>query len=165
MGRCTKNIHAQAIASQWFDSGMTQTEYARQNNLSIHSLKYWLYKKEKEKRCKEAGFFVDLKNIPGGNSIIMKYLNGVELQFPAGTPVQILAKISPQARRGSPDGYEVAGNFLSVRMKGCHSIGSEQTRQAEYAGKNGAGTSFRQVPWFSAGCRDNRAIGRSLPDC
>jgi hypothetical protein len=105
MGRCTKNIHAQAIASQWFDSGMTQAEYARQNNLSIHSLKYWLYKKEKEKTCKEAGAFVELKNIPGGNSIIMKYLNGVELQFPAGTPVQILSKISPQARRGSPDGY------------------------------------------------------------
>jgi hypothetical protein len=88
MGRCTKNIHAQAIASQWFDSGMTQAEYARQNNLSIHSLKYWLYKKEKEKRCKEAGFFVELKNIPGGNSIILKYPNGVELHFPAGTPVQ-----------------------------------------------------------------------------
>jgi len=88
MGRCTKNIHAQAIASQWFDFGMTQAEYARQNNLSIHSLKYWLYKKEKEMRCKEAGFFVELKNIPGGNNIILKYPNGVELHFPAGTPVQ-----------------------------------------------------------------------------
>jgi hypothetical protein len=30
MGRCTKNIHAQAIASQWFDSGMTQTDTINQ---------------------------------------------------------------------------------------------------------------------------------------
>jgi hypothetical protein len=88
MGRCTKNIQAQVFASQWSDSGMTQAKYARQNNLSVYALKYWLYKKEK--KGKEAGAFVELKHILRGDSIILKYSNGVELQLPAGTPVQTL---------------------------------------------------------------------------
>ncbi len=53
MGRCTKNIHAQAIASQWFDSGMTQAEYARQNNLSIHITKILALQVRKRRRAKK----------------------------------------------------------------------------------------------------------------
>jgi DNA-binding transcriptional regulator YiaG len=34
------------LVSQWQESGMTQVKFARENNVSVHTLKYWLYKKK-----------------------------------------------------------------------------------------------------------------------
>ncbi len=79
------------IVSGWQTSGMTQIEYAKVNNISIHTLRYWVYKRKKKTQHSEA--FVELKSIFKGNDILLRYPNGVELHFPAGISAQSLKSL------------------------------------------------------------------------
>jgi hypothetical protein len=83
MGKGCRNLQAEAIAALWSNSGITQVEFAKSNNISIHTLKYWLYKRNK----KEAGTgaFTELKSIFKENNILLRYPNGVELHIPPTT--------------------------------------------------------------------------------
>jgi hypothetical protein len=83
-----KNLEAESIIEQLSNSGMTQVEFARSNNITLHTLRYWLYKRRK--KSKESGSFIELKNIFNGNNILLRYPNGVELHVPAGTSLQTL---------------------------------------------------------------------------
>jgi hypothetical protein len=79
---------AASIVTQWQNSGMTQIEFAKSNNITIHTLRYWLYKRKK--KSAQNGSFIELKNIFKGNDILLRYPNGVELHVPASISVQAL---------------------------------------------------------------------------
>ena len=83
------NSQVEAIVASWYNSGMTQVEYAKSNNLSIHSLRYWLYKRKKSTQNNSAGF-VQLKDIFREQEIVLRYPNGVELSIPAQTSLTAL---------------------------------------------------------------------------
>jgi len=83
--------HIGDIVAGWHNSGMTQVEFAKLNNISIHTLRYWLYKGRKETQHHEA--FVELKNIFKENDILLRYPNGVELHVPAGISAQSLKSL------------------------------------------------------------------------
>jgi len=70
---------------------MTQAEYAKSNDISLNTLRYWLYKgRKKSSSSKETGF-IELKNVFRKNDgILLRYPNGVELQLPAQTSLQPL---------------------------------------------------------------------------
>jgi hypothetical protein len=78
----------QSIVAGWPDSGMTQVEYAKSNDITIHTLRYWLYNRKKKSVSSPA--FIELKNIFKGSGILLRYPNGVELQVPAGSSLQTL---------------------------------------------------------------------------
>ncbi len=76
------------IADMWRKSGMTQEEFARENNLSVHRLRYWLYKRKDASRVGET--FIELGMPSFGQGFVIRYPNGVELSAPALTPVPTL---------------------------------------------------------------------------
>ena len=67
---------------------MTQEEFARVNNLSVHRLRYWLYKRRDILQGGEA--FIELGMPSFGQGFLIRYPNGVELSAPALTPLPIL---------------------------------------------------------------------------
>jgi DNA-binding transcriptional MerR regulator len=81
-----KRAKMQTLASDWRESGMTQQCYARKNNISIHTLRYWLYKKGAIR--KSTGSFLQLKSYPVLQEYIIRYPNGVELRIPLGMPLE-----------------------------------------------------------------------------
>jgi hypothetical protein len=82
------SLKAESIVAGWHESGMTQTEYAKSNNITIHTFRYWLYKRKGKPMPGAA--FIELKSIFKGNGILLRYPNGVEIQVPAGTSLQAL---------------------------------------------------------------------------
>ena len=85
------SLKGESLVTDWQTSGMTQVEYAKENNISIHTLRYWVYKRKKKTQHPEA--FVELKNIFKGNDILLRYPNGVELHVPAGISAQSLKSL------------------------------------------------------------------------
>ncbi len=80
-----------SLAQQWRSSGMTQTDYARTNNIPIHTLRYWLYKHKDPVR--EEGSFLRLKDLSAVNEIVLRYPGGVELRLPAATPLSVIKQL------------------------------------------------------------------------
>ena len=85
------SLHGEAMIADWQSSGLPLVEYARIKNIKIHTLRYWLYKRNKKSQHSDA--FVELKNIYKGNDILLRYPNGVELHVPAGTSLQALKSL------------------------------------------------------------------------
>ena len=79
------------IALQWRTSGMTQIDYARTNNIPIHTLRYWLYKHKGS--VSEEGSFLRLKDLSTVNEIVLRYPGGVELRLPAATPLSVIKQL------------------------------------------------------------------------
>jgi len=75
------------LVRQWKDSGVTQAQYAAQNNLTLVKFRYWI-KKFKEPTNAETGFVQLNGFLP--QSIILRYPNGLELVLPTHTPVNVL---------------------------------------------------------------------------
>jgi hypothetical protein len=73
---------------------MTQEEFARVNNLSVHKLRYWLYKRKVSEQ--EEGSFIDLGLPLFREGFLIRYPNGIELSAPAQTPVSILKALIKQ---------------------------------------------------------------------
>jgi len=80
-----------ALANRWPESGMTQVRYAEVNNLSIHTLKYWLYKRKKS--GKSSGGFIRLKEFSLGEEFVIRYPHGVELKISANTPLPVIRSL------------------------------------------------------------------------
>jgi hypothetical protein len=78
----------ESLVTGWHTSGMTQTDYAKLNNVTIHTLRYWLYKRKN--KSAQTSAFVELKDIFKGHDILLRYPNGVELHIPAGTSLQAM---------------------------------------------------------------------------
>ena len=80
-----------SIAHKWRSSGLTQTDYACANNISIHTLRYWLYK-HKDIDSDE-GSFLQINDFPTANEIVIRYPGGVEMRLPAATPLSFIKQL------------------------------------------------------------------------
>ena len=77
-----------SLIERWRSSGKSQSEFARENNLPVHILRYWLYKRDRSPKSPDG--FVRL-NVPSvSHDIKLRYPNGVELHLPQGTPVSVV---------------------------------------------------------------------------
>jgi len=79
------------LVEQWRSSGMSQAEFARENNLTVHTLRYWLYKGDRPP--KNPNSFLRLSVPSVSQDIKLRYPNGVELHLPIGTPVSVLRSL------------------------------------------------------------------------
>lgn len=79
------------LANGWEESGMTQEQYASVHDLSIHTLRYWLYKR-KGTRVSE-GSFIELSDSYPAREYVIRYTSGVELKLPSNTPVTIIGSL------------------------------------------------------------------------
>ncbi len=70
---------------------MTQTDYASANRVSIHTLRYWLYKHKDT--VSEEGRFLRLTDLSSVNEIVLRYPGGVELRLPVGTPISVIKQL------------------------------------------------------------------------
>jgi len=75
-----------SLAERWPESGLTQARYAQANNLSVHTLKYWLYKR---KRAKTSSF-LQVSDLSFGTDFVIRYPHGVELKISSTTPTAII---------------------------------------------------------------------------
>ena len=80
-----------SLVSRWQESGMTQVKYAEANNLSVHTFKYWLYKKRKSKNL--SGGFVQINDYRLDQEFILYYPNGVELKISSNTPIPVIKSL------------------------------------------------------------------------
>jgi hypothetical protein len=80
-----------SLAQQWKSSGITQIDYARTNNIPIHTLRYWLYKHKGS--VSNEGSFLRLKDLSTVNEIVLRYPGGVELRLPASTPLSVIKQL------------------------------------------------------------------------
>ena len=76
------------MSEMWRKSGMTQEEFAKVNNFSVHKLRYWLYKHKGP--IEDGEPFIELGMPPFGQGFLIRYPNGVELLAPLLTPLPTL---------------------------------------------------------------------------
>jgi len=80
-----------SLAQHWKSSGMTQIDYAKSNNIPIHTLRYWLYKHKGS--VSEEGSFLRIKDLSTINEIVLRYPGGVELRLPSATPLSVIKQL------------------------------------------------------------------------
>lgn len=80
-----------SLAQQWRSSGMTQIDYASSNKISIHTLRYWLYKHKGS--VSDEGSFLRIKDFSTVNEIVLRYPGGVELRLPSATPLSVIKQL------------------------------------------------------------------------
>jgi len=79
------------LANRWPESGLTQIRYAQANNLSVHTLKYWLYKVKRPSNS--LGGFIQIKELSMGSKFVVRYPNGVELKISSNTPIAVIKSL------------------------------------------------------------------------
>jgi hypothetical protein len=87
MDKTDRKEQMRELVDQWQVSGQSQKDFATENNLNLHTFKYWLYKFRQDDRSPEG--FIRLDDIPA-QEISLRYPNGVELMVPTSTPVTVL---------------------------------------------------------------------------
>jgi hypothetical protein len=80
----------QDLVRQWKQSGMSQASFARKNELTLHSLRYWI-KKSCRPEMPDSGFIQICGSTPA--PICLHYPNGVELMLPSQTPAGFLLEL------------------------------------------------------------------------
>jgi len=65
--------------------------YAETNNLTIHTLRYWLYKRKRS--GKTSGGFIEIKEFSLGQKFVIRYPNGVELKISSNTSVLVIRSL------------------------------------------------------------------------
>jgi hypothetical protein len=80
-----------SLAKRWRVSGVVQEDFARENNITVHTLRYWLYKRKDFKQ--ETGAFLQLNGLAMGNEYLLRYPNGIEIKLPVQTPVSIIKSL------------------------------------------------------------------------
>jgi hypothetical protein len=78
------------LVNQWKVSGKTQAEFAREQQIGLHTFKYWLQKFRSKDDAQ--GSFIPLNRI-ALTDIRVRYPNGVELLVPAHTPTSTLCSL------------------------------------------------------------------------
>ncbi len=91
MNKEEKRASIQALADGWRLSGKSQKCYAREQNISIHKLKYWLYRKKKTSRC--TGGFIEIDEIGTAQGILIRYPHGVEIRLPMNITLEIIVRL------------------------------------------------------------------------
>jgi len=75
------------LVEQWQQSGLSQTEFARVQNIRCRKLQYWI-RKHGQNEIKETGF-IQLNGL-SASGISIRYPNGVEMLLPSHTPAGYL---------------------------------------------------------------------------
>jgi transposase-like protein len=89
MNREEKRREMEDLIEQWKESGKTQKDFAKEHDIRLSKLRYWIRKSREER---EPEGFLSF-SLPGENSIRLLYPNGIELQMPAGTPVSVIRSL------------------------------------------------------------------------
>ncbi|KOH45947.1 IS66 family insertion sequence element accessory protein TnpA [Sunxiuqinia dokdonensis] len=76
-----------ALVDRRQQSGLSQTAFAQEEGVNLHTLRYWISKRDKEDVG--SGGFIQLGAVTG-TSISLRYPNGVELLLPSTIPVATL---------------------------------------------------------------------------
>jgi len=79
----------ESLAKGWQESGMTQVQYAETNKVSVHTLKYWLYKRRMEKTTG----FIQISDLYLGQEFVIRYPQGVELKIASTTPITVIRSL------------------------------------------------------------------------
>lgn len=87
-----------ALVESWRESGMTQSEFSRQHNVTLSKFRYWVYKSKRQNRDSITSDFIQLSgngfSLSGANNEIrLHYPNGVSLSLPAGMPLSALKNL------------------------------------------------------------------------
>jgi hypothetical protein len=90
MTRQDKRAMMLTLVEQWQQSGMSQAEFARVQNLTLVKFRYWI-RRYKQQNDAVPGF-IQLNGFTGGD-ISIRYPNGVELGLPAQTPVGVIRSL------------------------------------------------------------------------
>lgn len=77
------------LVDQWQQSGMTQKEFAGQNNMSVVKLRYWV---SKFRQGDQDTSFIQLSGICHDN-VHIRYPNGVELSLPNQTSTLVIKSL------------------------------------------------------------------------
>lgn len=86
MNKEEKRRQMLSLAGQWQQSGKSQVAFARENNIKLFTLRYWIKKRRQQE---DPSAFIQL-NEPTGTGIILRYPNGVELMLPIQTPANLI---------------------------------------------------------------------------
>ena len=76
-----------SLVDQWRQSGMSQSAFARLQNITLFKLRYWIHKQKEQ-----GSAFVQLNGF-SHQGIIIRYPNGVELSLPMQTPAIVLKSL------------------------------------------------------------------------
>jgi len=76
--------------ARWQSSGLSQAAYARQEEINLHTFRYWV-KKEQQGSQPFDGFIHLGQTIP--MEISLRYPNGVELYLPVQTPAKTILEL------------------------------------------------------------------------
>lgn len=84
MTRQDKRAGMLKLVEQWQQSGLSQGEFARIQNMTLVKLRYWIGRWRQSSN--DTSGFIQLSGC-SGQDISIRYPNGVELMLPARTPV------------------------------------------------------------------------------
>lgn len=79
-----------SLVSEYETSGLTQSEFANEREINVHTFKYWLYKSRHKENDSKG--FIQLDPLPG-HQICLRYPNGIEMLVPAQTPFTTLRQL------------------------------------------------------------------------
>ena len=87
MSREEKSNLMLSLVEQWQQSGQSQIEFSRVNNIKLFTLRYWISKSRQV--IDQGSSFIQLTD-PIGAPVCLRYPNGVELLLPVHTPVNLI---------------------------------------------------------------------------
>lgn len=90
MTRIEKQEMMFSLAQGWAKSGLSQAEYALQNEINLVTLRYWI--KKNRSKSKTAQSFIKLTDVVS-QEIYLRYPNGVELSLPPNTSLSTLQSL------------------------------------------------------------------------
>ncbi len=90
MTRQDKRAMMLTLVEQWQQSGLSQVEFARVQNMALMKLRYWI--RRWRQRENNASGFIQLSGYPT-QDISIRFPNGVELMLPAHTPVGLIKSL------------------------------------------------------------------------
>jgi len=82
-----------AIVKNWFESGLTQVEFAKIHNIKLGTLRYWIAKNRRASSHQAS--FIQI-NPPVTSGIHIRYPHGVEVVLPYQTPLGVIRSLIQQ---------------------------------------------------------------------
>ncbi|QZE14193.1 hypothetical protein K4L44_04695 [Halosquirtibacter laminarini] len=91
----SKKAHMFDLIEAQHNSGLSNIDYCKQNNIKLSVYSYWKAKYKKEYSKETQGFFVTLDNETSQikEEIVITYPNGVTLQLSSATTISTLRSL------------------------------------------------------------------------
>lgn len=80
------------LVAAWQQSGLTQKDFATQQNIKLFTFRYWIQKHHQLQAQQPNGSFVELSPVTSAGMII-RYGNGTSLELPANTPINLIRQL------------------------------------------------------------------------